>query len=966
MNKFTLALFLLSSTFLAAQNGGDTCLDAVAVTPGSFTDTTITQDIAGGEQGGLGSFDAAWFSFTPTEDGSIDISACADTVDTRLWVGTGACGALETVASDDDSCGANFQSVIEEFNVIGGTTYYIEWDDRWTGSAFDWTLTFEPTPACMKPGPITVSDITDMTALLTWSEVLTAINGYEWVVMADGEDPNDVGNTPISMGITDASSFTAVATGLMESTAYDAYVRSNCGADGLSEYSNISEFTTTCTIITPNYLETFDAGVVPPDCWTEASNGTPAEGPMNVGQGSWRADDYLNDSAASGGMPNAARINLFFNSEQDWLISPSFDLSNSTYELVYNVGVTANENQAAIVMGSDDQVQVLISTDNGASWTALLTYNAATTPSNLGQEEIINLSAFTGSAIFAFWASEGAINDAEDYDFFIDEFKVREPLNCTSPELTFTEIPDCDTNEYSVEITVTDLGTATSLLIEDDQGSATAMIDMVGQSVIYGPYASGQTLVFTITGDDPDCTVTRNFGYVCPPENDLCENAIALVNGVDFPEQALTVTNEDTTDSGVATPSCGNYDGGDLWFTAVVPENGQLILESGGVEGSLVVDTGLSVYTGMCDTLVEYACNDDIEDFVNFFSRVEIDDAALAGQTVYVRVWQWSNNFVGEFQVSAYSEAESCTPPDYELVVMDDCTNGTYTIDVNIATLGTSTEIVVTDDQGSDPQSITVDGGSATFGPFPVETEVTITLTGDNEDCTRSESAVSICPPSNDLCENALELIAGADFDARALQVTNSNATDSGASDPTCGNYNGGDLWFTATVPSDGILTIETGGVAGSTIIDTGVEAYTGTCDALVVIDCSDAIPNESLFSKIEINDVTLAGQTIYIRAWEWGNDVSDEFLISVYNEDILSVEDSQESQLSLYPNPTRDILNINNMPAFAKATITNILGQRVLESQTAQLQVSTLPAGIYFVTVQDGLNLSTLRFIKK
>jgi type IX secretion system substrate protein len=87
---------------------------------------------------------SAWYSFTPSDDAIVDITACdGTTTDTRLWVYTGDCDAFETltlVASDDDGCGS--ASIVSELAVTGGTTYFIEWDDEFSNAPIIWRINY--------------------------------------------------------------------------------------------------------------------------------------------------------------------------------------------------------------------------------------------------------------------------------------------------------------------------------------------------------------------------------------------------------------------------------------------------------------------------------------------------------------------------------------------------------------------------------------------------------------------------------------------------------------------------------------------------------------------------------------------------------------------------------------------------------------------------------------------------------
>ena len=79
------------------------------------------------------------------------------------------------------------------------------------------------------------------------------------------------------------------------------------------------------------------------------------------------------------------------------------------------------------------------------------------------------------------------------------------------------------------------------------------------------------------------------------------------------------------------------------------------------------------------------------------------------------------------------------------------------------------------------------------------------------------------------------------------------------------------------------------------------------------------------------------------------------------------------ETQLSVYPNPATDVLNINISNANfknSKVMITNVSGQQLINTNMsgaqAQLNIESLSNGVYFVTVsnEEGFN-KTVKFVK-
>ena len=94
-------------------------------------------------------------------------------------------------------------------------------------------------------------------------------------------------------------------------------------------------------------------------------------------------------------------------------------------------------------------------------------------------------------------------------------------------------------------------------------------------------------------------------------------------------------------------------------------------------------------------------------------------------------------------------------------------------------------------------------------------------------------------PPVNNNCGTPTVLIPGADFLTGEAIGTLFSSTDSGELATTCSTYAGGDVWFSVTVPVDGNITIETDSNA-STLTDTAMEVYSGSCGSLVSVQCDD------------------------------------------------------------------------------------------------------------------------------
>jgi hypothetical protein len=207
---------------------------------------------------------------------------------------------------------------------------------------------------------------------------------------------------------------TADLIGLSASTLYRIYVRSICGADSVSSWSDAGTFTTPCDSYNAPFAQNFDTYV--PLCWATADAGTLATGPTGTAAGIWTADGFLNV-----GTTGAVKVNLYFINRIGWLITPPMNTTvGNDYSFSFNYGVTVWNQTGPIAMGSDDFVKVVMSIDNGVTWTEINSFTAASNVSNTSQDYIYEFVASTAQAKFALIASDGTVDDSEDYDFFVD------------------------------------------------------------------------------------------------------------------------------------------------------------------------------------------------------------------------------------------------------------------------------------------------------------------------------------------------------------------------------------------------------------------------------------------------------------------------------------------------------------------------------------------------------------------
>ncbi|WP_411893908.1 peptidoglycan DD-metalloendopeptidase family protein [Winogradskyella sp. A2] len=105
---------------------------------------------------------------------------------------------------------------------------------------------------------------------------------------------------------------------------------------------------------------------------------------------------------------------------------------------------------------------------------------------------------------------------------------------------------------------------------------------------------------------------------------------------------------------------------------------------------------------------------------------------------------------------------------------------------------------------------------------------------------------------------------------------------------------------------------------------------------------------------------------------WKWEATYNGETVTHSYNVGALSIEDETLETTSVYPNPTKDVLNIDTTIKITSATIIDVTGKSILEisnqnsSGIESIDLTNISKGLYFLSLNGESGESEVhRFIK-
>ncbi len=259
---------------------------------------------------------------------------------------------------------------------------------------------------------------------------------------------------------------------------------------------------------------------------------------------------------------------------------------------------------------------------------------------------------------------------------------------CTAPVATYAIVPDCSNGQFSISVNISNMGSATSIAIND--GATTLGTASATGSTVVGPFASGSSKTLTLVHNvNTLCNVTSAAqAYICPAPNDDVANAITVPVNADFNCTSVIAGSTAGASASLPAPSCrptGAND--DVWFkfqaTGAI-HRVSLINTAGESDMNMVVYSDL----GITEVPGGGTCANVSAQYLT---------GLTAGQTYYVRVF----TFVATAATSNFNICVGTPPPP---PANDECANA---INVPVNTGTTCTSVI----------SGTLAGATASAGP---------------------------------------------------------------------------------------------------------------------------------------------------------------------------------------------------------------------------------------------------------
>lgn len=285
-------------------------------------------------------------------------------------------------------------------------------------------------------------------------------------------------------------------------------------------------------------------------------------------------------------------------------------------------------------------------------------------------------------------------------------------VDCQPVLANYSVVNDCPNDQFSVRVFIANMGSASPVVISNDGGAPNVTANALGQFTV-GPFPIGTPVVVTAGN-----TV-----------NAFCSSiSEAMIN---TPCPVVSCGPDEYT-------YC--YEEGDAgqW---VYRATGNQRIGVRFLSGSLAANDRLRIYNGddiFSDLPLHTSTGGDLAG-VFAISTAESNTILIAAEDASTGSCVGGQATAWNYVVACY---DGCEAPEATFTVLDDCDAGSFSIRVGLTSLGTASEVVVTNNAGAGALTATA-VGDYTVGPFTNGTSVVLELEGASVLCSLNSAALT-------------------------------------------------------------------------------------------------------------------------------------------------------------------------------------------------------------------------------
>ena len=380
-----------------------------------------------------------------------------------------------------------------------------------------------------------------------------------------------------------------------------------------------------------------------------------------------------------------APIAQYHCSSQNTTVTWSYSTSDSTSPVraLFSSGFVGNVSGGSFFVydGPDELSPVLFNAAGGADLT--------------GQ-----VFTSTGSSMFMKLVTD--VGSCETQPWFLPFNWTVGCKDCSEPLGAYSVVADCENFQYSVDVLLVSMGSASSIIIGNDLGVAPTTVTTMGVHTV-GPFEAGVPVQITL--EHPD-------NALCNVQSEPLVNEACAIVGCGPTEQTYCYAPDETRQ--------WLYEGVDAPIGIRIRRGGVIIDASARIYDSVdpFASTPWSYTSYDLSNILHVSTNPDnsllLEIFnPGAFSCTGGDAAAL------------------EYVVACH---DGCTQPAATFAVVEDCANEQFNVTVTVTELGSTGTVTITNNAGM-PDVVATALGDYTVGPFPSLEEVTIEVEGASVLC---------------------------------------------------------------------------------------------------------------------------------------------------------------------------------------------------------------------------------------